>query len=341
MSSITATPSQNQIVFNWTEVADAEGYQVSTNGGTTYGSTQTATSFTWDELNSFTDYTIKVKAIGDGVYFLDSDAGTLTAKTTLALPTSITWTKGTKTVSWTDTNTGAGTYGTDYKYQYTIDNGESFTDVAAPGTSVELNITETKSFKIKAVYISDAGLNSALSDALTCTMGADAIYTANFEGDSEHRTSGSNNYGSNSYTVGGVEWTLEYSDAVSSTKLEGSYNITMRTAKKTNNCPYIQTGNILSSTKSITKITYLYQAQSTKYHSAQTLEYSTNGGTSWTTITPSKDSTVDENYGYSYSFGTPVSTSSFMLKFTVTCTGHDNINSTTDSYLDNVIVYGE
>ena len=177
MSSITATPSQNQIVFSWTTVANAEGYQVSTNGGTTYGSTQAATTFTWDELSSFTDYTIKVKAIGDGVYYLDSDAGTLTAKTTLALPTSITWTKGTKTVSWTDTNTGAGTYGTDYKYQYTIDNGESFTDVAAPGTSVVLSITESKTIKIKAVYIDDTTFNSALSDGVSCTVGDAHYYT--------------------------------------------------------------------------------------------------------------------------------------------------------------------
>lgn len=175
MSAITAVSSQNQIVFSWEAVANATGYQISTNDGTTYGSTQAATSYTWDELDPFTDYTIKVKAIADGIYHLDSDAGSLTAKTTLAVPTGLTWTKNTKTVTWTDPNTGVGTYGTAYKYQYTIDNGANFTDIASPGNTVTLTITESKTFKIKAVYITDATLNSALSDGLNCNVG-DAHY---------------------------------------------------------------------------------------------------------------------------------------------------------------------
>ena len=176
MSSITATPSQNQIVFSWEAVENAVEYQISIDGGSSYGITQTATSYTWTGLTSFTSYTIKVKAIGDDIYYTDSDPGSLTAKTTLALPTSITWTKGTKTVSWTDTNTGAGTYGTDYKYQYTIDNGVSFIDVAAPGTSVVLSIDVSKVFKIKAVYISDTSLNSALSSGTDCSVGDTHYY---------------------------------------------------------------------------------------------------------------------------------------------------------------------
>lgn len=341
MSSITATPGQDQIEFSWDAVTDATGYQISTDGGTSWGSTQTATSYTWTSLSSFTSYTIKVKAIADGIYHLDSDAGSFTAKTTLALPTNITWTKSTKTVTWTDTNTGVGAYGTAYKYQYTIDNGANFVDVEDPGNTVTLTITETKTFKIRAVYISDTSLNSALSSGTTCLVGAPALYTANFEGTTEHRTSGTNNYSSNTYTVGGVSWDLTFSDAVSSDKLEGSYNVTMRSAKKSNNCPSIESKNILSATKSITKITYLYRNGATSYHTAQTLAYSTNNGSSWTTITASADTDVHATYGYSYTFSTPISTNNLCLKFTVTCTGHNSVNSTADSYFDNLIVYGE
>ena len=176
MSTITAVPAQTQIVFSWDAVANAEGYQISTNGGTTYGSTQVGTSYTWTGLTAFTEYTIKVKAIGDGIYYLDSDAASKTQKTTLAVPTGITWTKATKTVTWTDTNTSAGTYGTDYKYQYTLDNWESSTDIAAPGNTVNLSIDVAKTIKIKAIYIPDATLNSASSDGTYCNVGEEINY---------------------------------------------------------------------------------------------------------------------------------------------------------------------
>ena len=172
MSAITATSAQNQIVFSWTAVEHATGYQVSTDGGSSYGSTQAATSYTWSGLDPFTEHTIKVKAIGDGgVYYIDSDPGSLTAKTKLAVPTSLTWNKATLTVSWTDPNTGAGSYGTVYEYQYTIDDGANFTAVTGSNTSVTLTITESKTFKIKAVCIADASYNSTLSSGLTCNVG--------------------------------------------------------------------------------------------------------------------------------------------------------------------------
>ncbi len=42
-------------------------------------------------------------------------------------------------------------------------------------------------------------------------------YKADFEGETEHRTSGTNSYTSNTYTVSGVKWELKYADAVTST----------------------------------------------------------------------------------------------------------------------------
>ena len=170
---------------------------------------------------------------------------------------------------------------------------------------------------------------------------AGPLFTATFEGNSEHRTSGSNNYSSNEYTVGDVLFSLTYSDAVSSDKLDGSYNITMRTAKKTNNCPSLTTGNILSSTKSITKVSYLYRNGASSYHTSQTLEYSTDGGKTWNAVSPSADTKVHATYGYSYSFSSPISTDSFSIRFTVNCIGHESTNSTADSYFDNLTVYGE
>lgn len=177
MSTITATPSATKIVFNWSAVDNATGYQVSTDGGSSYYATQAATSYTLDGLTTFTEYTIKVKAIGDGVYYLDSDPASKTQRTSLVPPSDITWTQNTKTASWTDNNTAAGTYGTDYKYQYTIDDGANYTDVAAPGTSVALEISETKVIKVKTVYIPDNKLNSALSSGVNCTIGDTHYYT--------------------------------------------------------------------------------------------------------------------------------------------------------------------
>lgn len=333
MSDISAVPGEDQIVFSWPAVDNAIGYQVSTNDGSSWDD-QTTTSYTWTGLSSFTSYTIKVKAIADGVYHLDSDAGSLTAKTTLALPTSITWTKNSKTVSWTDTNTGVGDYGTAYKYQYTIDNGASFIDVAAPGNTVTLAITETKTFKIKAVYISNTSLNSALSSGTTCIVGAPAVYTASFNGSGEYTSSPS--YGNNEYTVSGKTWTLSYADIVSTgSPLDGTANIQGRIAKNTTNSPSAVTANLISSSTKIEKVTFWMSKTSNAV--TFTVQYSTDGGSSWSDLTYSKDNTVDATYGYSGTLST--TTSDFRLKFTWSV--EESTKSNRDQKLDNVIVYGE
>ena len=336
MSTITAAPAQTQIVFSWDAVDDAEGYQISIDGGKTYGSTQAGTSYTWTGLTAFTEYTIKVKAIGDGIYHMDSDAASKTQKTTLAVPTGITWTKATKTVTWTDTNTSAGTYATDYKYQFTIDNGETFTDVAAPGNSVVLSITETKAIKIKAVYITDATLNSALSDGTSCLVGADPVYTATFEGSSEHRTEGNNSYTTNEYTVSSVVWNLVKADCVTTgTPLAGAANIICR-VKGTANNGSVTTQNVLSASKTIKKVTFLSKLGT---NVTMTLKYSTDG-TSWTTLTYAKDTNVDETNGYSATVSDVV-TSDFRLKWEYVTSDGNKKTTNRDSQLDNVIVYGE
>lgn len=165
-----------------------------------------------------------------------------------------------------------------------------------------------------------------------------AVYTANFEGSSEHRTEGNNSYTSNSYTVGGVQWDLTYADIISNNSLEGSYNCTMRSAKKTNNCPTFTTGNVLSSSTTVTKVTFQASFNS-NYHQSHTLEYSTDQGTTWNTLSDARDNNVNSSNGYSATFSN-VTTSDLRFRFTVTCTNHSSVNSTCDSRIDNFIVYG-
>lgn len=84
MSDITcddAEENENSLTFSWTAVENAEGYQVSIDGGNTYGETQTALSYTWEGLNAGRQYTIFVKAVGDGTSYLTSEAKSQTGKT--------------------------------------------------------------------------------------------------------------------------------------------------------------------------------------------------------------------------------------------------------------------
>lgn len=76
-----ATPSvsctaktETSLTFSWAAVANASDYQVSTDGGNTYGSTQNKTTYTWAGLTANTTKTLYVKAIGDGTNYTDSEA---------------------------------------------------------------------------------------------------------------------------------------------------------------------------------------------------------------------------------------------------------------------------
>lgn len=76
MSNVTCINSgefENTLTFSWTAVDNAIGYKVSTDG-TTFGKLQSATTYTLSSLDAGTTYTIKVKAIGDGTNYSDSDA---------------------------------------------------------------------------------------------------------------------------------------------------------------------------------------------------------------------------------------------------------------------------
>lgn len=76
-----SNPAPNSLIFTWAEVPGAVGYKVSLDGGLTYGDVQNETSYTWENLEPETEYTLYVKAIGNGVNTSDSDAVSCTAKT--------------------------------------------------------------------------------------------------------------------------------------------------------------------------------------------------------------------------------------------------------------------
>lgn len=76
-----SNPAPNSLTFTWEEVTGAAGYKVSLDGGLTYGDVQNETSYTWENLEPETEYTLYVKAIGNGVNTSDSDAVSCTAKT--------------------------------------------------------------------------------------------------------------------------------------------------------------------------------------------------------------------------------------------------------------------
>lgn len=170
---------------------------------------------------------------------------------------------------------------------------------------------------------------SQLAGAVTPT----AVYTANFEGNSEHRTEGNNSYTSNQYTVSGTTWSLTYGDCVTTgSPLAGTANIMVRIAKKTTNSPIALTANVLSASSTITKVTFLSSLGS---NVSLTLEY--YNGTSWNSVTASKDTNVDATYGYSATIPN-VNTSDFRLRFTWSVSSSTSSNR--DSKLDNIIVYG-
>ena len=72
----------NSLTFSWDAVANASGYKVSVDGGSTYGATQTETTYTWTGLSATTTKTLYVKAIGDGTNYTDSDAAFASGTTT-------------------------------------------------------------------------------------------------------------------------------------------------------------------------------------------------------------------------------------------------------------------
>ncbi len=68
-----ANATSNSLTFTWLPVDGAVGYKVSVDGGVNYGEVQDETSYTWENLEPETEYTLYVKAIGNGLNTSDSE----------------------------------------------------------------------------------------------------------------------------------------------------------------------------------------------------------------------------------------------------------------------------
>ena len=82
MSEITCSEqTENSLTFNWTAVANATGYEVTFNNKT---ETVNDVTYTATGLTASTQYTISVKAVGDGTNYTISEAKTQTGTTAAA-----------------------------------------------------------------------------------------------------------------------------------------------------------------------------------------------------------------------------------------------------------------
>lgn len=81
MGNVTCTEKgQNYLIFNWNYVNGAQSYEVGKADGT-WMNIGNSNSFTWEGREPDTSYTIYVRAIGDGINYLTSDASNCIAKT--------------------------------------------------------------------------------------------------------------------------------------------------------------------------------------------------------------------------------------------------------------------
>ena len=78
---ICQSATSSSLVFTWEDVLGASGYKVSLDGGNTYSDLLTHTNYSWTDLDPNQEYTIYVKAVGNGNNTLDSDPVSATATT--------------------------------------------------------------------------------------------------------------------------------------------------------------------------------------------------------------------------------------------------------------------
>lgn len=158
MNTVSCTNSgvnENSLNFSWTAVKNATGYMVSTDG-TNYGEAQTTLTYDLTGLEPGTEYTIHVKAIGDGTNYTDSDpvdaSGTTkaaaSAPTTLAMST-ITCSEQTAnslTFTWTAVVNASG-------YKVSTDGGNTYGETinALTYTWEDLNASTSYTLYVKAI----------------------------------------------------------------------------------------------------------------------------------------------------------------------------------------------
>lgn len=269
--------------------------------------------------------------------------GTLTEKTQLKKPTITTATAegNTITVSWLEV-ANAGSYevtcGEEEPQTITDALTCTFTDLEYE-TPYQISVV-AKPADTSAYKASEAAMTSVTTEAdpNPVVPGTEAVvYEATFNNSGEYRSSGNNSYTvtEKKYLVSKVLWHLVYTDCVTSGgPLNGIANIMARVAKNTTNSPYVYTDNLLTTSKEITKVTFM-----SKMGANVTLKvlYSTDGS-NWKDLSYAKDPTIHSTLGYTATVS-GVTTSDFRLKFQWSVTSSTGSNR--DSQLDNVTVYGK
>lgn len=92
--------------------------------------------------------------------------------TQLSVPTGLSWNATTKTLSWSNTNTGNGTYNTDYKYQYRLGStGSNWVDASTATTAVLSSLATTTTVYVRAYAINTTSYSNSLETAnCSCTV---------------------------------------------------------------------------------------------------------------------------------------------------------------------------
>jgi hypothetical protein len=191
MSDITCTgQTSNSLTFSWDSVTGADGYQVSLDGGVNYGETQTETSYTWTGREPSTEYTLYVKAIGNGISFTTSAAKTASGTTDAAVTgTTVTYTVASKT---SVTTTGTAPEGSSATYSQTY----STTSQMTSGNSITLTLTGFTGKKIVGASVSVRSNASGGAGSLSLTAGSSTIASI---ADSAFNTANWNGSYTNSY----------------------------------------------------------------------------------------------------------------------------------------------
>ena len=175
-SVICTAKTANSLTFSWDAVANASGYQVSTDGST-YGTTQSETSYTWESLTAGTIKTLYVKAIGDGTNYTESEAAS--AKGATSGSYSIVFKTGSNTNSTISDNTTVSdvvsddskNYVTSFTYNckkayYASPNGVKLGSSSATGT-LEFNLADVITNNVVSIKVETAQYGS---DTGTITM---------------------------------------------------------------------------------------------------------------------------------------------------------------------------
>lgn len=340
-ANVKAVVDGQAVTVTWDVVSGAKDYTVTCTGQTEQ--TVSGTTCSFENLEYDTEYTVSVVANPEDASVSKSVASTATVKTgenpnpyltvtpseykdeIPAAGAELKFTVKTNQPNWTVTSTDE----TNFKPSVLSDNsGFTVTVATNDGNARTAMIT------VSAGNASDVVLELAQQAYKSEPV---IIYSATFEGDSEHRSSGNNSYTSNAYTVGDVKWTLKYSDAVTSgSPLADKAHIIARVAKNTRNQPVAITDNILSQGTTLSKMTFLAKLGTNLVLS---VSYSTDN-TTWIELTCMKDTSVDKNYGYSIDMQ-ELKVDKFYLKFNFNSTGiKAGKSNNIDSNLDNVIIYG-